>query len=146
MNILAFDAGEDIIGILELSTGGYVPYRGTHMIQGARRLIGCTGIIISFNGTNYDLRRLAEIVGAPSPDMLQLQGTHLDMLREASIDRWPPDPGTAPIIGTDLRSQYEHYFGPETPESPISVNDDYEWSNWRDCFMAGQLWKRICAD
>ena len=116
------------------------------MIQGAMRLIGCTGTIISFNGTKYDLPRLAEIVGAPKPDMLRLQGTHLDMLREASIDRWPPDPGTEPIIGTDLHGHYLHYFGTEIPEPPISVNDDYERSNWRDCFMAGQLWKKICAN
>ena len=70
----------------------------------------------------------------------------LDMLREASIDRWPPDPGTEPIIGTDLHGHYLHYFGTEIPEPPISVNDDYERSNWRDCFMAGQLWKKICAN
>ena len=45
-----------------------------------------------------------------------------------------------------LRGTYRHYFPDDwVPGPPTSVTDDYEENNWLDCWLAGQLWKRLCA-
>lgn len=143
MEVLAFDVGESIVGILDVNTGAYAPYRGEDMIDGARRLIDCEGIIVSFNGTLSDLPSLARILGVEA-GALELNGIHRDMREIASKDRWPPDPGTSPILGTSLVAAYEHYLDEDVPRPPTSVSDGYEEDNWRDCWMAGELWKKLC--
>ena len=140
--ILAFDVGEDIVGILDLTTGHYQPYRGKRMAIGAERLTQCAGTIVSFNGDRYDLPKLAKMLGKTGVDDLEISAEHLDMRVISSIDRWPPDPGTTPILGDGLLRTYAHYF-PDEPEidPPDFLTDEYEIDNWRDCWMAGQLWK-----
>ena len=144
MEVLAFDVGEDIVGILDLGRGRYEPYRGKRKAIAARRLIRCEGTIVSFNGNRFDLPELARLLGKTGVNDLDIQAEHLDMSVIASIDRWPPDPGTMPILGDSLLRAYAHYF-PDEPEidPPSDLNDGYQIDNWRDCWMAGQLWRKL---
>ena len=141
--LLAFDVGVDIVGIIDLRTDTYDCYRGPRMIEGARRILDCDGVVISFNGIRYDMPELAKIAGITDADALPLKGTHYDMRVHACRDRWPPrDEEDKPILGPDLRNHYQHYFGQPPPDPPGHL-DDYERSNWHDCHMAGELWRRI---
>ena len=81
INVLAFDTGIAIVGILDVNTGAYTAYRDPAWTAGATRLLECDGVIVSFNGNRYDLYDLARIIGAPSPDDLNLRGIHCDMRR-----------------------------------------------------------------
>ncbi|MCY3623415.1 MAG: hypothetical protein OXH68_17120 [Gammaproteobacteria bacterium] len=144
--VLAFDCGQDIVGILDIKTGEYLPYRGGRMIEGARRILDCAGEVVSYNGIRYDLDELAEIVGVETTDNLALNGEHRDMQVIASARCWPPDEGTEPILGTGLVSMYERCLGGDLPDPPSHVIDEYERSNWRDCYMAGELWKELAAN
>ena len=143
--VLAFDWGYGIVGVLNVTTQSYSSYRGNRMIDGARRVFDCEGIIVSFNGDRCDLPRLVELL-EQDDETVMLRGKHVDMQIEASIDRWPPNPGTSPIRGTDLRSQYEYYFDKPLPEPPDDIKDDYEQDNWRDCYTATELWKKLCCN
>ena len=142
--LLAFDVGVDIVGILDLRTDAYFCFRGARKPDGARRILDCDGVIISFNGIRYDLPELAKIIGAADADAPPLKGTHCDMRIHAGRDRWPPrDEADDRILGPDLRDHFQHYFGWPPPDPPDHIDDDYERSNWRDCHMAAELWKRI---
>ena len=145
MEILAFDYGEDIVGVIDLNTDVYVLYRGKCMVEGAQRILACEGIIVSFNGTSYDLPKLAKVAGLSASDTPSLRGAHHDMRIEASRDRWLPRPGTAPIVGSSLRDHYRHYCGPSSVEAPDFLDDEYERSNWLDCYMAAELWRKIVS-
>ena len=145
MKILAFDYGEDIVGMIDLHTDIYARYRGARMVDGARRIFACEGIVVSFNGAGYDLRKLAALAGLSASGVPPLQGVHYDMRIEASRDRWPPRPGTAPIVGCSLRDHYRHYCGPTPPQPPGFLDDAYERSNWLDCHMAAELWRAIVS-
>ena len=69
------------------------------MADGARRILDCNDIVISFNGIRYDIPKLAEIVGITNADVC-LKGTHYDMRVYACRDRWPPrDEEDGPILG-----------------------------------------------
>ena len=129
MEILAFDYGEDIVGMVDLNTDAYTRYRGECMVEGAKRILASDGIIVSFNGSGYDLPRLAELSGFSASYTPALRGIHHDMQIEASRDRWPPLPGTAPIVGSGLRDHYRHYCGHSPPEPPGWLKDEYERSN-----------------
>ena len=59
LEILAFDVGDDIVGVLDLTSGSYEAFRGNRKVVGAKRLIDCRGAIVSFNGNRYDVPRLA---------------------------------------------------------------------------------------
>ena len=142
--VLAFDVGQDIVGIIDLRTDAYERYRGARMPEGARRILDCDGIVISFNGIVCDLPKLAMILGIADADALPLKGAHCDMRVHACRDRWPPrDNEDVGILGPDLRDHYRHYFRRPPPDPPGHLDDDYERNNWRDCHMAGALWRRI---
>ena len=143
--ILAFDVGTGIVGVLDVQTGSYAAYRGQDMLLGARRVFDCEGVIISFNGNRYDLPELAKRLEDRN-SVVQPKGKHIDMREEASRDHWPPKPGKKPIVGTNLIRYYEHYFGEPLPEPPNSLKDEYEQNNWRDCRMAADLWNAISCD
>lgn len=144
MDILAFDVGTDVIGILDMKSGSYEAYRGKRKTIAAERLISCHGVIISYNGTDYDVPQLARLLGKGGVEDLGIQAEHLDMREIASRDRWPPDPGTSPIRGQSLLDTYGHYFPNEpTIHPPDFLIDEYEIDNWRDCWMAGQLWTKL---
>ena len=116
------------------------------MPDGARRILGCDGVVISFNGIRYDLPALAKVVGVADADALSLKGTHCDVRIHACSDRWPPRDGEdGSILGPDLRDHYRHHFGWPPPDPPRRLDNDYERSNWRDCHMAAELWRRIRA-
>lgn len=134
LEVLAFDVGDDIVGVLDVNTGGYTPYRGDRIAEGAQRIIDCRGVIVSYNGDLYDLPKLAEFLGTD----IEYRGTHYDMLTITLNDRRDVDP---------LRETYEHYFDDEDaiPRPPPSVKDDYEKDNWEDCWLAAELWKMLCA-
>ena len=133
VGVLAFDVGVDIVGVLDLNTGEYIPYRGDRMAKGARRIINCEGSIVSYNGDRYDSPKLSEILDAD----IKYRGTHYDMLTIALNERRDVDP---------LRDTYDHYFPDDTvPEPPPSATDDYEEDNWQDCWLAGELWKKLCS-
>lgn len=143
--ILAFDVGTGIVGVLDIRTGSYSAYRGQDMLLGARRVFDCEGTIISFNGNTYDLPELVKRLDDGN-SVLKPRGKHIDMCEEASRDRWPPEPGKKLILGPSLISHYMHYFGEPLPEPPHSLKDEYEQDNWRDCRMAADLWSAICCD
>ncbi len=143
--ILAFDVGESMVGMIDLRADSYSRYKGRRMVDGARRILDCEGTIISFNGTIYDLPELARIAGIAEPDALSLRSDHYDMLIEASRDRWPPVPGNRRIVFQALRKHYEHYFGEPLPDPPDFLIDDYERGNWNDCYMTAMLWRKIVS-
>ena len=140
--LLAIDVGMSIVGILDLHTGEYTSFPGSRMAEGARRILECDGIVITFNGPLYDLPILAKLVGFADARALPWCGEHFDMREEAVRDRWPPDEGGKPIMGPSLREHYRHYFDTEPPAPPRGL-DEYEQDNWCDCYMAGALWKRL---
>jgi hypothetical protein len=138
--ILAFDWGTTIVGILDVARNVYTSYRGKDMIEGAKRIASSTGTIVSFGGNSRDLKELSEILSFPFDT--KFQGGHDDMSEIISMIRWPPDAGTAPILGQCLRDTYRHYFGDELPPQPAGIHDLYEVNNWRDCHMTAELWKK----
>lgn len=135
---LSIDWGTGIVGVLDIATGIYVSYRHDRIIEGARRISLCTGAIVTFNGNRYDIPATAKALGV---EELALSAKHFDMLELTSEERWPPHPGTRPIMGTSLERTYQHYFQQELPALPRNFLDNYEFSNWKDCFMAAELWK-----
>ena|ERR1700727_2887584 len=141
--VLAFDWGTEIVGVLDVGTDIYRTYRTREKrIEGAKRIVDCAGIIVSFNGDGRDLPELSKILGLSSPAHLTLKGAHHDMMSIISAIRWPPDPGSAPIVGSGLADTYQHYFGQATPSVPAHVTEPYEISNWLDCKMTADLWTR----
>ena len=143
LEVLAFDVGESVVGVLDVNTGEYTPYRENAMVDGTRRVVECEGAIVSFNGTHCDLPWLARIL-ALKDEIPSLKGNHYDMLEIAVEDRWGTRLGGKTIIGPDLRAHYKHYFGLDLSRPPASASDEYEENNWEDCWMAGELWKRLC--
>jgi hypothetical protein len=140
--VLAFDCGTTILGVLDVHSDEYTPYRHHDMKHGARRLREGSGAIVSFNGKRYDFPVLARLLGLAS---FECAATHYDMLEISSLDRWPPSVGTNPILGSCLTSTYEHYFGATMERPPVHLRDDYEINNWQDCYMAAKLWERLCS-
>jgi hypothetical protein len=140
--VLAFDWGIEIVGVLDINADIYRPYRTRgERIEGAKRIVDCDGIIVSFNGLGRDLPELSKLLDHPGAE-LDLKGVHHDMMPIISKIRWPPDPGTAPITGPNLYDTYRHYFGDEFPAPPPRLTDPYEISNWLDCQMTAALWLR----
>ncbi len=142
-DVLAFDWGTTIVGVLDVNVDMYSAYRTREeRIEGAKRIVDCAGTIVSFNGCGRDLFELAKILGLRSQAHLSLKGTHHDMRPIVSAIRWPPDPGTLPILGPNLTETYQHYFGDVFPVPPLHVTEQYEMSNWLDCKMTATLWNR----
>jgi hypothetical protein len=141
-DVLAFDWGTEIVGVLDINADIYRPYRTRdERIEGAKRIFDCDGIIVSFNGLGRDLLELSKLLALPSDSTLILRGEHHDMMPIVSAIRWPPNPGTAPITGPNLYDTYRHYFGDGLP-APPHLTDPYEISNWLDCKMTAALWLR----
>ncbi|MGF6604597.1 hypothetical protein P3T23_009353 [Paraburkholderia sp. GAS448] len=144
--VLAFDWGTEIVGVLDVKTGLYMAYRGEgEMIEGAKRVLSVEGTIVSFNGNACDLPRLFELLQREQTECA-LKATHDDMLVITSTIRWAPDPGTGPINGPGLCATYTHYFGESKPSRPCSFTGEYEANNWLDCYMAAELWKKWKRD
>ena len=142
-DVLAFDWGTSIVGVLDVNADRYRAYRTSEeRIAGARRIVDCAGTIVSFNGCGRDLLEFSKILGLPFEAHLTLKGIHHDMMPIISAIRWPPDPGTAPITGPNLTETYQHYFAKVLLSPPLHVTDEYEISNWLDCKMATELWTR----
>lgn len=107
--LLAFDVGQDIVRVINLRADAYEPYRGTRMPEGARRILDCDGIVISFNGIVYNLPKLAMILSIADADVVPLKGAHCDMRVDVCRDRWPPrDNEDVGILCPDLRDHYQH--------------------------------------
>lgn len=65
--VLAFDCGINIIGILDLRKNEYTPYLYEEkMIRRANRIVSCTGTIVSFNGKIRDIMEIYKIPGFSS--------------------------------------------------------------------------------
>jgi hypothetical protein len=140
-DVLAFDWGTEIVGVLDVNADSYCAYRTRNArMEGAKRIVDCDGIIVSFNGRGRDLLELSKLLALPSDSNLILRGEHHDMMPIISAIRWPPDPGTAPITGPNLYDTYRHYFGDEILAPPPHLTDSYEISNWLDCQMTAALW------
>jgi hypothetical protein len=141
--VLAFDWGTTVIGILDVNGNAYTAYRyGKDMVEGANRIISSAGIIVSFNGNGRDLIEVAKMLGFSSVVEMNVSGEHNDMMKITSDIRWPPDPGSASILGPGLIETYRYYFGDKLPIPPVDLQDDYIISNWRDCYMTAELWKK----
>jgi len=148
--VLAFDWGVSILGILDVNSNEYIPYHyGENMILGAKRITSSVGTIVSFNGNRCDLIEISRILGLSSVSEMHISGDHNDMREITSDIRWPPDPGTGSILGPGLIETYRHYFGDVAVVPPSRLQCEYEGdqfeyvaSNWCDCYMAGELWKK----
>jgi hypothetical protein len=136
--VLSFDWGTAIIGVLDVNTGIYTPYRGSNIIVGVLRIADCIGIIVSFNGNSYDLPKMADYVGMTGK--WDIRGSHDDMLDITSSILWP---GPTPIVGSGgLEERFRRFCGDaELPASPMP-DDPYFDDNWRNCFMAAELWRK----
>ena len=142
-DVLAFDWGTTIIGILDVERNVYMPNRFAEgMLDGAKRIATSVGTIVSFNGNGCDLIEIAKIVSISSKEALSLRCQHDDMAEIISAIRWPPDPGTTPIRGQNLLDTYRHYFINQKPRPPAHIDDVYELDNWADCYMTTELWKK----
>jgi hypothetical protein len=131
--VLAFDWGTTIVGILDVERNVYTPHRfGEGMFEGAKRIATSVDTIVSFNGNGRDLIEIARILSIPSKLLLSLRCQHDDMADTISAIRWPPDPGTAPILDQSLNDPYRHYFAGPLPPPPAHVHDGYEVDNWAD--------------
>jgi hypothetical protein len=137
--VLAFDWGTTVVGVLDVITGIYTPYRGTQRVEGAQRIVGCRGSIVSFNGNSRDLREIATILGLASSAELNLQGSHDNMWEITGRILWP---GDSLINGFGLAERYAHFFGKDAVFPADPSLDDYLNSNWKDCYMTAQLWKK----
>ena len=138
--VLSFDWGTAIIGVLDVDTELYTPYSGRRIVEGVQRVTECDGIVVSFNGNLYDLPKMAESLGLADTGGLRLYGRHDDMLEITSTILWP---GNKPIIGGgSLEKRFRLFCGDEKlPASPFP-DDPYIESNWRDCYMPAQLWRK----
>jgi hypothetical protein len=145
--VLAFDWGTSIVGVLNVKNDLYRAYRTrVERIAGAKRIADCAGIIVSFNGRGRDLLELSKLLSLPSVADMTLKGIHHDMMPIISAIRWPPDPGNSPIAGPNLTDTYQHYYGKAIPAPPPHVTEEYEISNWLDCRMTADLWTRWQRD
>ena len=141
--VLAFDWGTEVIGVLDVNGNTYTAYRyGKDMVEGAKRIISTAGTIVSFSGNHRDLIEIAKILGFSSIAEMNVRGTHDDMQEITSDVRWPPDPGSSSILGPGLAANYRHYFGERPPIPPVNIQDGYLISNWRDCYMTAELWRK----
>lgn len=141
--ILAFDWGTTIMGILDLNSNTYKAYRyKDQMVEASKRLINSNGTIISFSQSNRDLKEIAELLDIDSIDALQLNATHDNMAPIVTNIRWPPRDGEKGILGTDLNGNFDYYFESAIITPPEELTDDYEINNWEDCYKAAELWKR----
>ena len=136
-DVFAFDWGTTVVGVLDIHANAYTPYRGKAMFDAAQMLSQCRGTIVSFNGLGKDLAELALILGIPQ---WNFEVDHADMQVITSRERWPPDPGTSPILGEGLVATHKHYFGEETLRPTENLTDPYLQANWRDCRMTADLW------
>ena len=140
--ILAFDWGTTIVGVLDVNPNIYTAYRHKNaMRDGAKRILFSTGTIVSFSGDRRDLIELAKLLVLPS-EQVAICGHHDDMADIVSRSRWPPDLGTSPIVGQNLADTYRYYFGDALVPPPSHIQDEYEADNWRDCHMTAELWKK----
>jgi hypothetical protein len=137
--VLSFDWGTTVVGVLDVNTDIYTPYRDTQRVEGAQRIVGCRGSIVSFNGNSRDLREIATILGLDSIAELNLQGTHDDVWEITCQILWP---GASLINGFGLAERYAHFFGKDAVFPPYPGLDDYLNNNWKDCYMTAQLWKK----
>ena len=91
--LLAFDVGIDIVGIIDLRTDTYDCYRGSRIANGAKRIMDCDGVVITFNGNRYDipeLAKIADMIDADAP--LQLRAAHgLPAAEQEAISRFVAD-------------------------------------------------------
>lgn len=139
---IAFDLGTTIVGILDVGSGHYSRYRTRcEQIEGTKRIISFSGNIVSFNADKFDFPRICEILEVESPQMLKLCGNHNDMMEITSRIRWPSKNGQGFIKGPGLKETYKHYFGSLCIAPPPDL-DEYEISNWEDCYMTAELWKK----
>jgi hypothetical protein len=145
--VLAFDWGVGILGVLAINSNEYIPHHyGDEMIQGVKRIVSSLGTIVNFNGNGRDLKEISKVLGLSSVTELHISGEHNDMLEIASDIRWPPDPRTGSILGPGLRATYRHYFGDKLVVPPSHLHIKYEGnqleyvaSNWSVLYDRGAL-------
>ncbi len=102
----------------------YIPHRGSRIAIALDRLAEADEVV-TYNGNNYDLERLAEFAGLDRK--FSLRGVHSDMRSVCWSDR---------IRGSDLGSTYAMHFvsRPKFPET-------HEGSNELDIYMTFKLWE-----
>jgi hypothetical protein len=126
MTTLVVETGVSIVGIFSVEDNNYIPYRWPDDIPVALQRIAAADELVTYNGENYDLRKLGEFAGSPGDFVLT--GTHTDMRSICWSDL---------IAGSSLTKTYLMHFG----EFP-TFSDTYEGSNERDCYMTFKLWQR----
>lgn len=125
MSTLVLDCGEHCVGILHVEGGQFRLYNWGPELAEEITLIQAAEEIITYNGKNYDLGKLAEF--AKLDRSLPLRGRHIDM---RSI-RWSDE-----IWGSSLGRTYREYFS-DWPQ----VDDTYEGSVKADVLMTFKLWE-----
>ena len=87
--LLAFDVGDDIVGIIDLRTDTSDCYPDSRMADGADRILDCDDVVINFNGIRYDMPTFANIAGITDADALPLNArkpaTNMDARDDASL-------------------------------------------------------------
>lgn len=124
MGTLIVDTGQNLVGIYSVVGRRYVAYRGASIPRAIRR-VQTAEEVVTYNGKNHDLAKLAAFAGIEGH--LPLQGVHTDMRTVCWSDR---------IWGSDLETTYRKHC-PTCPDFP----DTHEGSNQRDVFMTFQLWR-----
>ncbi len=123
MATLVMDTGQDLVGIYSVEENAYVSYRGPKIALALKRIAEADEVV-TYNGKDYDLERLAEFAGAKD---FRLQGVHSDMRSICWSDR---------IRGSDLDSTFAMHFE-SRPEFPKT----HEGSNELDTYMTFKLWQ-----
>lgn len=114
------------------------------MQEAARLIVNHPGDVVSFSRTNRDMKEVATLLSTTF-EKLSFRGQDCNMAPIISAVRWPPEPGKKPIFGTDLTTNYKHFYGDVPLVPPASLTDEYIIDNWQDCFMVGKLylsWQR----
>lgn len=132
MRTLVIDTGQSIVGVYSVEEQRYIGYRGSRISEAIERVRNADEVV-TYNGTNRDLRDLGRFAGIDGD--LPLTGWHIDMQRMI----WHP------IVGSSLVRTYKMHFDscPEFPFGRRDIRDcdDYEADNQRDVYMTFKLWE-----
>ena len=125
--------------MIDVNTDAYTRYRGECMVEGAKRILASGGIIVSFNGSGYDLPRLVKLCGLSASDMPALRGIHhtcKSRLPATAGPRYPePLRSSAPAYGITIGTTAGNRLPSRRAGSRTSTSGATGWiATWRLSF------------